>query len=147
MQDLTSRLLNLTRPRLLARAARIGADDYIRARHLKRLLGRSFPDRQAVILMRLLELEAAQEAARTVASPGYSFARHVEVLIALAAESRLFLNAAPSARHKKTAPNGRRCNRPEDRSLRYINASGIEAFFSATKASRASRIAGSICGC
>ena len=38
MQDLSSMLHALSRPRLLIRAARIGARDYSRNRHLRRLL-------------------------------------------------------------------------------------------------------------
>jgi len=95
MQDLATRLTTLSRPRLLSRTARIGADDYSRSRDLKRLLGNACPKRQAAILMRLLDLESEQEAARTTRNPGYSLVRHVEVLIALAAESRLFLATRP----------------------------------------------------
>ncbi|MCG7626414.1 DUF6477 family protein [Epibacterium sp. MM17-32] len=91
MQDLATRLTTLSRPRLLSRAARIGASEYSRPRDLKRLLGASCPSRPAPILMRLLDLEAHQEAARKTRDPGYSLVRHVDVLIALAAESRLFL--------------------------------------------------------
>ncbi|WP_420002754.1 DUF6477 family protein [Arenibacterium sp. LLYu02] len=97
MLDLATRLTTLTRPRLLARAARIGADDYARARHLAPLLGRAYPQRPAVILTRLLDLEAQYEAARVVANPGYSFARHVAVLIAIAAESRMYLQSKAQA--------------------------------------------------
>ncbi len=39
MQDILSRMNALRRPRLLIRAARAGADDYMRAPHLARLLG------------------------------------------------------------------------------------------------------------
>lgn len=91
MLDLNTRLTTLTRPRLLARAARIGAEGYMRSRDLKRLLGSGFPRHQGAILMRLLDLESSLESARCASLPGYSFARHVDVLIALAAESRLYL--------------------------------------------------------
>ncbi|OIQ32034.1 MAG: hypothetical protein BM562_05895 [Alphaproteobacteria bacterium MedPE-SWcel] len=70
MQDLTSRLFTLARPRLLSRAARIGADDYSRSRDLKRLLGAAIPNRQSLLLIRLLDLEAEQDAARRNSSPG-----------------------------------------------------------------------------
>ncbi|MEL7088895.1 MAG: DUF6477 family protein, partial [Planctomycetota bacterium] len=39
MQDVLTMLQCLHRPRLLMRAARIGAEDYRRAAHLPRLLG------------------------------------------------------------------------------------------------------------
>ena len=91
MQDLATRLTTLRRPRLLSRAARIGADEYVRSRHLKQVLGRSHPQRPALILTRLLDLESEQDAARRTGNPGYSFVRHVGVLIAIAAESRMYL--------------------------------------------------------
>lgn len=91
MQDLVTRLTLLNRPRLLARSARFGADDYVRHRDLKRLLRNPASQGLAAILMQLLDLEAAQEAARKSQNPRYSFARHIEVLIALVAESRVYL--------------------------------------------------------
>ncbi|NIZ15338.1 DUF6477 family protein [Phaeobacter sp. HF9A] len=93
MQDLATRLTSLSRPRLLARAARIGADDYSRGRDLKRILGSVLPNRPAAILMRLLDLEAEQDHARRRHDAGYPLPRHVAILIALAAESRLYLGA------------------------------------------------------
>lgn len=102
MQDLATRLSSLVRPRLLARAARIGADEYSRGRDLKRLLGASAPHQQGAILMRLLDIELAQEVARRARNPGYSIVRHVDILIALAAESRLYL--ASRATTQKAVP-------------------------------------------
>ena len=55
MQDLFTRLTLLNRPRLLARSARFGADDYVRHRDLKRLLRNPASQGLAAILMQLLE--------------------------------------------------------------------------------------------
>lgn len=131
MQDLVGRLRTLSRPRLLSRAARIGAAEYRRARDLKRLLGPSQPNRQGLILMRLLELEADQDRARRCQSPGYSILRHVEVLIAIAAESQIYLATGrqgdpQKARARvKTAPAA--AGRAPHRNGRNDNGTGIDA--------------------
>ncbi|ABF64106.1 hypothetical protein TM1040_1373 [Ruegeria sp. TM1040] len=104
MQDLRTRLTTLHRPRLLARTARIGADDYIRQRDLKRLLPSTPSQGTGAILMQLLDLEATQERARLGQNPGYSFARHVAVLTALSAESRLYL--ASRSQPRRATKNG-----------------------------------------
>ena len=65
MQDLLSMLNTIRRPRLLIRAARIGAQDYRRDRHLQRLLGYGGLPRPAAALMRLIELERELEVSRT----------------------------------------------------------------------------------
>ena len=98
MQDLVSRLKTLSRPRLLSRAARIGATGYSRHRDLRRILGPVLPVRHGLILVRLLDIEAEQDAARVARNPGYSLVRHVEVLIAIAAESRDYIAASRSGR-------------------------------------------------
>ncbi|KAJ56744.1 hypothetical protein ACMU_07345 [Actibacterium mucosum KCTC 23349] len=83
-------LLNaLRRPRLLIRAARFGLADYRRDRDLTRLLGQGAVPAPAQSLDVLLEQEEALEQTRRSGDAGYSIARHVEVLIALIAESRL----------------------------------------------------------
>ena len=51
MQDILSLLSSLRRPRLLIRAARIGADDYRREHHLWRILGIETPIRSGPALM------------------------------------------------------------------------------------------------
>ncbi len=63
MQDIHSLLATLHRPRLLMRAARIGAAEYRRAGHLPRLLGYGMLPRPGPALMRLIEMEAELEAA------------------------------------------------------------------------------------
>ena len=87
MTDLSGVLANLTRPRLLFRAARFGQEDYRRDRDLRRLLGASLSPEKVV--PKLLEEEARLEDIRRTGDINYPLARHIEVLIALLAESRL----------------------------------------------------------
>ena len=96
MQDILSMLHALQRPRLLMRAARIGAEDYRRTTHLPRLLGYGVLPRHGAALLKLMDLEAALESQRTDADAGYSLMRHVDVMIAIVAEARV-LRAAQSA--------------------------------------------------
>lgn len=89
MTDPLSLFAALRRPRLMIRAARIGAPDYRRERDLRRLLGPAgalSPDRA---LPALLDAEARAEATRMAGDAAYSIARHVDLLIALMAEARL----------------------------------------------------------
>lgn len=95
MQDILSMLHALHRPRLLMRAARIGAEEYRRNVHLPRLLGYGVLPRHGAALLKLLDLEAALETQRTDADAGYSLLSHVDVLIAIVAEARV-LRAAQS---------------------------------------------------
>ncbi len=87
MTDVLSIFNKLRRPRILIRAARIGAADYRRDRDLKRLLrsvklpvpGKSMP--------RLLAMEQDIEATRQAGYATYSITKHVEILAALVAEA------------------------------------------------------------
>lgn len=88
MQDIHSLLATLHRPRLLMRAARIGAAEYRRAGHLPRLLGYGMLPRPGPALMRLIEMEAELEQQRTSADAAYSLISHVDVLIAIVGEAR-----------------------------------------------------------
>jgi hypothetical protein len=88
MQDIHSLLATLHRPRLLMRAARIGAQDYRRAGHLPRLLGYGVLPRHGEALMRLIDLESELERQRTQADPLYSALGHVDLLIAVVGEAR-----------------------------------------------------------
>lgn len=100
MQDILSLIARITRPRLLARAAKCGAKDYRRARHLPRLLGfepsaaarlglaDGLPG-HAEALLRLSEIEAEHEDRRVTADAAYAVHRHVAVLIAIAGEAAL----------------------------------------------------------
>lgn len=92
MQDLLSRLSELNRPRLLVRAARIGADNYKRTPHLHRLLGYISPHRTGPALVRLMEMERDLNDQRKMADASYSVSHHVEVLMAMIGEARLLQN-------------------------------------------------------
>lgn len=88
MQDIHSLLAALHRPRLLMRAARIGAQDYRRDGHLPRLLGYGILPRHGEALMRLVDIEAELERQRSANDTAYSLVRHVDVLIAIVGEAR-----------------------------------------------------------
>ncbi|MDC0656781.1 DUF6477 family protein [Leisingera sp. SS27] len=87
MQDVLSRVSLLRRPRILARAARLGACNYCRKRDLRRILGYGEVPKPAAAVMLLLELEDGLNKARKTGEAGYSMIRHVDVLIALAGEA------------------------------------------------------------
>ncbi|WP_204114368.1 DUF6477 family protein [Shimia biformata] len=89
MQDILSQLSNLRRPRLLIRAARLGADDYLRDRHLRRHLGTAKLPRHGEAIMQLMQIESALNDMRHEGDAGYSLVRHVDVMIALMGEARL----------------------------------------------------------
>lgn len=89
MQDILTMLNALQRPRLIMRAARIGAQDYRRAAHLPRLLGYGALPRHGAALMKLMEIEAGMEGQRTGGDASYSLVRHLDVLIAMVAEARV----------------------------------------------------------
>lgn len=92
MTDFTARLANLRRPRLLLNAARFGLGDYRRERDLKRLIGT--PTSPEATVDRLLHEEGKLEENRKCGDMGYSITHHIEVLIALLAESRLIARSA-----------------------------------------------------
>lgn len=79
----------LFRPRLLVRAARLGVDEYNRNKFLRRILKVSDAPGHARALSALILLESEIEAARQARHGAYSYARHVEILIAILAEARL----------------------------------------------------------
>lgn len=116
----------LRRPRLLIEAARIGVTDYSREATLRRHLGYLHHPDSETALEELLEIEDELNQMRKDGNAGYSPARHVDVVIAMLGEARLIRASAPNDQEK---------------------ASGIEAFFSATKASSASAMPGSSAGC
>lgn len=92
MSDLRALLSDLRRPRLLMHAARFGVSDYRRDRDLRRLI--SLPASPEATVSALLSQEDKLEQNRQRGDAAYSIARHIEVLIALLAESRLVLRAA-----------------------------------------------------
>ncbi len=89
MQDLLTQIAALRRPRLLIRAARIGAQTYRREARLPRLLGYGVTLRLGPTLMRLMALEAEMNDRRENGDAGYSIAVHVDLLIAIMGESQL----------------------------------------------------------
>lgn len=89
MQDILSMLNALRRPRLLMRAARIGAEDYRRHAHLPRLLGYGNLPRSGIALLRLMEIEATLNDHRLNDDSAYSLLRHIDVLIAIVGEARI----------------------------------------------------------
>jgi len=97
MQDILSMLNALHRPRLLIRAARIGAEDYRRAAHLPRLLGYGQLPRHGNALMRLMEMERELNALRLGDDSSYSLLRHIDVLIAIVGEGRILRAAQVEA--------------------------------------------------
>lgn len=137
MEDLRTQLNTLTRPRLLARAAREGIGHYVRKRDLPRILA-PLPDAARLstgeILVKLLDRERQQERARREGQPSYSLVRHLEFLIAIAAEAQLFLATQTSdGLHK----NGRSRSGTPDENVAISDCyqrklSGIDSFFFAT---------------
>lgn len=106
MQDVTSLLKQLKRPRLIVRAARIGARDYVRKPHLQRLLGYGDLPRPALAVLKLMELERALEDGRQSNEAAYSYGQHVDVLIALIGEANL-LHCLQIADKKEAAQKDR----------------------------------------
>lgn len=96
MQDVLSMLHTLRRPRLLMRAARIGAEDYRRQSHLPRLLGYGVIPRHGAALIKLMEIEAELNIQRKDGDTGYSLLRHIDVLIAMVGEARVMRMAHAS---------------------------------------------------
>ncbi|MGR3803977.1 DUF6477 family protein [Marinibacterium profundimaris] len=93
MHDLLSMVTALRRPRLLVRAARSGAAEYRRDRHLQRLLGYGTLPRPAPALMKLMDIESELDGQRRTGDTAYSLIRHIDVLIAMMGEARLIRSA------------------------------------------------------
>lgn len=94
MSDFCTPISRLRRPGLLMRAVRFGLSDYPRGRLLKRLTpGDILPERT---VPRLLEAEARLEETRRNGDAAYSVSDHIEVLVALIAESRLLRREQPA---------------------------------------------------
>ncbi|NEX44954.1 DUF6477 family protein [Pseudotabrizicola algicola] len=92
MSDFRAPLADLRRPKLLMHAARFGVSDYRRERDLRRLI--SLPASPEATVSQLLSQEDKLEQNRQRGDAAYSIARHIEVLIALLAESRLVMRQA-----------------------------------------------------
>jgi len=105
MTDILHRLDGLRRPRLLIRAARIGAEDYRRDIHLPRLLGRGALPRSLTALEQLMTLEADLDGARIAGDASYSVLSHVEMMIAVIGEARFLRATVPGlSRPEPIAP-------------------------------------------
>lgn len=89
MLDLLTQIAALRRPRLLIRAARIGAQTYRREARLPRLLGYGVTMRLGPALLELMAQEAEMNTKRENGDAGYSIAAHVDLLIAIMGESQL----------------------------------------------------------
>ncbi|PTX55797.1 hypothetical protein C8N43_0443 [Litoreibacter ponti] len=100
MSDLATALSNLNRPRLLVRAARHGVSEYKRDRDLRRISGHNSSASPRRIVSHLLAQEEAIERTRVARDGTYSPNKHIEVLVALMAESRNL--PAPSAAPART---------------------------------------------
>lgn len=94
--DIHQALARLRRPSLLVRAARLGAAGYARNAVLPQLLGAGPVPPVRAALARLIEAEAAQDAARRSGAMAYRAAEHVTLLIAVMGEAQL-LHAEPRA--------------------------------------------------
>ena len=95
MTDLFEMLATLRRPKLLMNAARFGQTDYNRRRDLRRLIATPAAPRPEEALRVLMAEEERLEDARREGAAGYSFLRHIEVLIAMMAEARLLPRPLP----------------------------------------------------
>lgn len=150
MHDQTEQLTALRRPGLMVRAALAGMAHYDRQRDLEPILGDLPTSRSAVT--ELMAIEEAMNHARRRGATGYSITAHMSVLIALMAEGRdLQQEHAPDAQdtplHRRSDTRRKVDRRSPDRLTPYMNASGVAALRSATKAFSASAMAGSSAGC
>lgn len=89
MKDCLSLLDELKRPKLLIRAARIGASDYRRERELRRILRVAKLPGSREALLRLMEEERVLNDSRTEQNGLYDVAKHVQVMIAIVGEALL----------------------------------------------------------
>ena len=70
-----------------------GRHEYERRRDLRRMLRVAIPSSPRAALEKLLPIEAALEKRRRTSDKNYSFARHVDILVALLSEARAFRQA------------------------------------------------------
>jgi len=89
MTDVVSLVAALRRPPLLTRAARLGQAEYSRTRDLRRLMRTPVAPTPEKAVATLLAEEQELEATRQSGAAGYNLLRHIEVLIAMVAETRL----------------------------------------------------------
>ena len=149
IDHLTDRLSRLRRPSLLMQAARIAAAGYRRDTHLPRWLDTPLPATH-LALAQLMTLEEEVNVARLIAATGYRPSTHVGLMTAILGELHLARESETAApREEGTAVRDwpSRSGAPRAPVRAQLNASGIEALRSATNASSASTVAGSIGGC
>ncbi|MEM9968144.1 MAG: DUF6477 family protein [Pseudomonadota bacterium] len=87
MNDIFCMLAERRRPRLMMRAARIGAQDYRRKTQLARILGEDSLPRHGAAIIQLMEIENMLEEQRVTDDPSYRLTQHLDVLIALVGEA------------------------------------------------------------
>ena len=90
MQDALTILQKLRRPKLLMRAARIGAGEYKRVAHLPRLLGYGRIPKHSEAILRSIEIEIEEglNALRKAGESACNLLRHIDVMIAIVGEAR-----------------------------------------------------------
>ena len=103
MQDVLGMMNRLTRPKLLIRAARLGAEDYRRDTHLPRVLGYGQMPRTADALMQLMQHEAVMNEQRKARDARYSLPSHLDLLIAMIGEARI-LRSCQVSRAENSSP-------------------------------------------
>lgn len=89
MPDPLTAIRDIRRPRLLIRAAQSGLADYRRDRDLRRIMRADAVPAPENAVHLLLDEERRLEETRQAGDAGYSFSRHIEVLIAMLSEARL----------------------------------------------------------
>ena len=87
MQDALTILQKLRRPKLLMRAARIGAAEYKRLAHRPRLLGYGRMPKHSEAILRFIEIEENLNALRKAGESAYNLLRHIDVMIAIVGEA------------------------------------------------------------
>lgn len=88
MLDIQTLVAQLTRPRLLVRAARFGIDEFRRDRDLPRLLKCEKVPRSGDAIMQLMDVESELNVQMRQKAPEYTVARHIDVLTAIMSEAR-----------------------------------------------------------
>ena len=105
MQDILGLMDQLKRPKLLIRAARLGAEAYHRDTHLPRLLGYGRLPRTGDALMQLMQREAVLNDQRKSGSANYALTQHLDLLIAMVGEARILRASQMSrTRHHAGSP-------------------------------------------
>lgn len=98
MTDTNTNLSTLRRPRLLVRAARHGLSDYKRDRDLRRISGYANTTNSRAVVSHLMNEEKNMEDSRRHGNGRYNPGRHVELLVAIMAESRNLPAPRPARR-------------------------------------------------